>query len=78
MKTLEKCCRAICKAKEIDPDKLVCPFMPVFINAAPLINGFEVPPPAAMCKAWELFKEYVEIAFKAGNVEDVLEDEVLN
>ena len=78
MKMLEKICRAICHDKEIDPDRLACPFIPEFINATPLINGFFVPPPAASCKTWELFKEYVEIAFKAGNVEDVLEDEVLN
>ena len=60
MKTLEKCCRKICEEKQIDPDRLVAPFIPEFVNAAPLINGFYIPPHTAICKAWELFQEYIE------------------
>lgn len=78
MKTLEKCCRAICEKKGLDPDKLVCPLIPVFINATPLINGFELPPKDAICRMWELFQEYVKVAFQAAGVEDVLDDEVPN
>ena len=78
MKMLEKCCRKICEKKEINPDKLVCPFIPDFVNAAPLINGFYIPPSTTVCKAWQLFEEYVKVAFEAANVEDVLEDQVPN
>ena len=76
MKILEKCCRAICKAKGIDPDALVAPFIPNFVNAAPLINGFYIPPHTAICKAWQLFEEYVKVAFEAAGVDDVLDDEL--
>jgi hypothetical protein len=78
MKMLEKCCRKICEEKELEADKLVCPLIPVFINATPLINGFELPPREAICKMWELFVPYVKVAFTAANVEDVLDDEVGN
>lgn len=61
MTLIEKCCRVICTVKEIDPDAIVCPLMPVFVNAAPLINGFFVPPNNVTCKAWELFKPYMEM-----------------
>jgi hypothetical protein len=61
MKMIEKCCREICVQKEIDPDQLVSPFMPTFINAAPLINGFYIPPVGTFCKAWQLFEHYVKI-----------------
>ena len=63
MNLVEKICRKICEEKKMNPDDLACPVMPVFINAAPLINGFIVPPPTAICKVWQLFEHYVEIAF---------------
>lgn len=58
---IEKCCRAICKEKEIDPEALVCPLTPVYLNATPLINGFYIPPVGTFCKAWQLFEHYVKI-----------------
>jgi hypothetical protein len=70
MKMIEKCCRAICKEKEIDPDALVSPFMPTFVNASPLINGFYIPPIGTFCKAWQLFEHYVEIIFATISADD--------
>jgi hypothetical protein len=77
MNIIEKCCRAICEAKEIDPDTLVSPLMPVFINASPLINGFYIPPVGTFCKAWQLFEHYVRIVLeelKNDAEDDIVED----
>jgi hypothetical protein len=64
MQIIEKVCRRIAKEKGMNPDDLACPVMPVFVNAAPLINGFIVPPSTATCKVWQLFEHYVEMVFE--------------
>lgn len=80
MNTIERCCRAICEQKEIDPDALVSPFMPNFINASPLINGFFIPPIGTFCKAWQLFEHYVKIVLMElkNDAEDDVVDDFIN
>ena len=61
MTPIEKCCRAICVARKINADALVCPMMPDYVPALPLINGFYIPDSQFIMPAWKYFEEYVKI-----------------
>lgn len=61
MTPIEKCCRAICVAREINADALVCPMRPDYVNALPLINGFYIPDSEHIMPAWKYFEQYVQI-----------------
>ena len=65
MTPIEKCCRAICAAREINADALICPMHPEYVNALPLINGFYIPDAEYVMPAWKYFKQYVQIILSA-------------
>lgn len=61
MTPIEKCCRAICEARKIKADAFVCPMMPEYVPALPLINGFYIPDNQFIMPAWKYFEEYVKL-----------------
>lgn len=59
----EKISRLLCEAKDMDPDKIMCPLKPEYVNALPLINGFYIPEENLQIPAWKMFEPYVQVMF---------------